>query len=100
MAKRDAEAAALVAKGIAEQAEVDASMRAEQQRLAEEADRAKALIAAKNAPPLKREVSDDFAYRFEPGMEQKIKVFRQRGNGGDAIIMRIDHENGLLLIDE
>ena len=49
---------------------------------------------------MKRQVSDDFAYAFEPGMEAKIKTFRQRGQGGDAIIMRIDHEQGQLLIHE
>ena len=46
------------------------------------------------------QVSDDFAYKFESGMEAKVKAFRQRGTGGDCIIMRIDHEEGLLLIDE
>ena len=33
-------------------------------------------------------------------MERAIKTFRQRGTGGDAIIMRIDHEGGQILIDE
>ena len=33
-------------------------------------------------------------------MEGKIKAFRQRGQGGDCIIMRIDHNAGLLLIHE
>ena len=58
------------------------------------------MAAAKNAPALKKQVSDDFAYQFEAGMEAKVKAFRQRGQGGDCIIMRIDHDQGLLLIDE
>ena len=94
------ETAELVAKGKAEQEKKDAAMKAEQSRLSAEMDRQKAMQAAKNAPALKKQVSDDFAYQFEDGMEAKVKAFRQRGQGGDCIIMRIDHEEGLLLIDE
>ena len=100
IARREAEAAELVAKGKAEQAQLDASMKAEQQRLADEMERVRLAKEAKDAPPLKRGVSDDFSYSFEPGMEQKVKTFRQRGTGGDAIIMRIDHEGGKIVIDE
>lgn len=100
LARREAEAAELVAKAKAEQAQKDAAMSAEQKRLADERERQQQLEKAKNAPGLKRQVSEDFAYSFEAGMEAKVKAFRQRGTGGDAIIMRIDHEQGMLLIDE
>ena len=91
--------AELVAKGKEQQAALDAEMGNEQNRLAEEMER-QLKIKETKAPSLKRQVSDDFAYKFEDGMEAKVKAFRQRGQGGDAIIMRIDHERGLVLIDE
>jgi len=89
-----------VSEGQEEQARKDAAMKVEQERLAEEQARQKEAAAKKNAPGLKRQVSADFAYAFEEGMEAKVKAFRQRGTGGDAIIMRIDHEQGMVLIQE
>ena len=43
---------------------------------------------------------DDFAYVLEEGMDKKLKAFRQRGQGGDALIIRIDHDANELKIDE
>lgn len=39
-------------------------------------------------------------YKFEEGMEKAVKTFRQRGTGGDALLIKIDHEADLLRIDE
>lgn len=99
-AQRDAEANELVVKGKAEQAQIDAAMSDEQRRLEEEMERQRQLKLVKDAPAPKRQVSEDFAYAFEPGMEAKVKAFRQRGQGGDCIIMRIDHGQDMVLIDE
>ena len=99
-AARAAAAAELVAKGKAEQEERDATMRSEQQRLAAEKARQQELMASKAQPSMQRQVSEDFTYAFEAGMEAKVKAFRQRGQGGDALLMRIDHDAGMVLIDE
>jgi len=99
-AARAAAAAELVAKNKAEQEERDAAMCSEQQRLAAEKARQTELMKAKAQPSMQRQVSDDFTYAFEEGMEAKVKAFRQRGQGGDALLMRIDHDAGVLLIDE
>tara|TARA_B110001452_G_scaffold181280_1_gene152215 strand:- start:2189 stop:2875 length:687 start_codon:yes stop_codon:yes gene_type:complete len=39
-------------------------------------------------------------YKFEEGMEKAVKTFRQRGTGGDALLIKIDHEADLLRVDE
>jgi len=88
-------------RGRAEKEALDGAMVAEQQRLALEQQRqvdmarkkAEAMVAPKSNV-------DEYAYDFEEGMEKKIKTFRQRGNGGDAFIIKIDHENNTLRIEE
>ena len=93
--------AELVARGRAEQEAIDAGMQAEQKRLADEMERKREQKAAKDAAAaMKRAGSEDFSYAFEEGMEGKIKTFRQRGQGGDAMVIKIDHENNKLLIEE
>ena len=34
------------------------------------------------------------------GMEKKVKAFRQRGTGGDALFIKINHELNQVLIEE
>jgi len=101
LAAREAEAAALVEKGRVEQAERDAEMRLEQKRLAEETQRRNEQLAAKEAAAaLKKRDTEDFSYDFEEGMEAKVKAFRQRGGGGDAMLIKIDHAKDELQIEE
>ena len=93
--------AELVARGRAEQEAVDAGMQAEQKRLADEMERKREQKAAKDAAAgMKRAGSEDFSYAFEEGMEAKIKTFRQRGQGGDAMVIKIDHEANEVRIEE
>ena len=33
-------------------------------------------------------------------MEKKVKAFRQRGRGGDALLIKIDHDANKIVIDE
>ena len=42
----------------------------------------------------------DFAYKFAEGMEKTIKTFRQRGGGGDTLVLRIEHERDMIEFDE
>jgi len=42
---------------------------------------------------------EDFAYNMEGGMGAKIKRFRQRGSGGDALIVKIEHELNELQVE-
>jgi len=99
----DAKAAqqAAVERGRAEVEQHEREMVAEQERLAAEKERVRVAAVAK-AEALKRQSSDgeDFAYVLEAGMEAKIKAFRQRGQGGDALIIRIDHNANELKIEE
>ena len=78
----------------------EAEMVEEQARLASELERQAAIKQSKAAPALTKVTSDDFSYGFEEGMEAKIKAFRQRGRGGDAMIIAIDHEENTLTIEE
>ena len=102
-AARAAETEALVAKARAEQEALDAQMALEQKRLADEMARKKEQAAAKEeatAAALKRQGSSDYSYGFEEGMEAKVKAFQQRGRGGDAMIIKIDHDKNELQIEE
>ena len=100
--KRDEEAAALVARGRAEQEAKDAEMAAEQRRLAEEMERQKAAKAAKEAARTagSARTSDDFSYAFAEGMAAKVKAFRQRGSGGDTLFIKINHEANEVYLEE
>ena len=98
-AARAAESQALVAKGRAEQAARDAEMQAEQQRLAAEMDRKKQQAADREAK-LTKQTSEDFSYELEEGLAPKIKTFQQRGKGGDAMILKIDHANNLIQLED
>jgi len=88
-------------RGRAEVAKREQDMVVDQQRLAEETERVRqAKENRETALKLNRGDGDDFAYSFEEGMEKKVKAFRQRGTGGDALIIKIDHAANELRIDE
>jgi hypothetical protein len=75
-------------------------MAAEQERLAAEMDRQKKAKEAKAASQVSNRASDDFSYKFAEGMEKKVKLFRQRGRGGDGFLIRIDHQRNEVCIEE
>ena len=76
-------------RGRAEVAKREQDMVVDQQRLAEETERVRQATEAREAAlKLNRGDGDDFAYSFEEGMEKKVKAFRQRGTGGDALIIK------------
>lgn len=88
-------------RGRKEKEALDASMVAEQQRLAAEQERQVEMARKKSeAQKFTKSNVDEYAYEFEEGMEKKIKTFRQRGNGGDAFVIKIDHDNNMLRIEE
>jgi len=79
----------------------EAAMRDEQAMLKLEQERQKALAHAKNNPKVEiDETHKEYAYKFEAGMERAIKTFRQRGTGGDALVVKIDHEQDELQLEE
>jgi hypothetical protein len=104
VAQMQAAKEAAVARGKAEKEAQDAEMVEEQARLAQELERKKqaekAKEEAREVARLQRAGSDDFAYQMEEGMASKVKVFRQRGQGGDAMIIQIDHAANQIQIEE
>ena len=74
-------------------------MSEDQARLSAERARQEEKKAAKNAPVQMPETAD-FAYKFAEGMEKTIKTFRQRGGGGDTLVLRIEHERDMIEFDE
>lgn len=79
----------------------EAAMKGEQAVLRAEQDRQKAFAHAKNNPKIEIDDSHkEYAYKFEAGMEKVIKTFRQRGTGGDALLVKIDHGKDELQLEE
>jgi len=100
-AAQQAEMERMAQENAAARAAEEEAMKAEQAQLKAEQDRqAEAAKARIEAAKPKPKLSEDFSYSFEPGMEGKVKAFRQRGQGGDALIIKIDHEQGLMQIEE
>jgi hypothetical protein len=88
-------------RGNREKAELEASLVEEQKRLKAEQDRQAEIFRKKHeAEAVVRSNADEYRYTFEEGMEKKIQTFRQRGNGGDAFVIKIDHEHNMLRIEE
>uniref|UniRef100_A0A7S3AKH9 ADF-H domain-containing protein n=1 Tax=Haptolina ericina TaxID=156174 RepID=A0A7S3AKH9_9EUKA len=75
------------------------AMASEQEKLNNERLRQEALRKQREAPPERIE-TEDFAYGLADGMGAKIKKFRQRGTGGDAFLIKIEHEHNELRIEE
>lgn len=80
-------------------AQAEESMRAEQQALAAEGLR-QAAVRATRETVAARTSSDDTPYTWEDGMEKRMKAFRQRGGRGDTLIIKIDHENNMLHVEQ
>ena len=96
-ARQQAELDAMAAANARERAASEEAMRAEQEKLKQEQLRQKEAAQKKAAGGARtRAASDEFNYDFEPGMEGRVKKFRQRGTGGDALFIRIDHEKNEL----
>jgi len=74
------------------------AMQEEQDALNKERERQEALRLAREKPP---EIikTEDFAYNLQDGMGAKVKKFRQRGTGGDALIIKIEHDLNELQIE-
>lgn len=94
---REAEERAAANSAARERSE--SQMSEDQARLSAERARQEEKKAAKNAPAQMPETAD-FAYKFAEGMEKTIKTFRQRGGGGDTLVLRIEHERDMIEFDE
>ena len=75
-------------------------MMEEQRKLAEEKERQRQIFEKRHNPKVERRESVDYNYRFADGMAAQIKKFRQKGTGGDALIIKIDHDVDELQIEQ
>jgi len=97
--QREAEAARRTEESRRAMEALELGMQEEQARLAQEQARQAQLKKTREAAP-QVVATADFSYEFEAGMPAKIKAFRQRGTGGDTLIIRIDHERNMLLLEQ
>lgn len=96
---RSAHLTAVAEQHVRSCAQAEESMRAEQQALAAEGLR-QAAVRASREPVGVRTSADDARYTWEDGMEKRVKAFRQRGGRGDTLVIKIDHANNMLQVEQ
>lgn len=97
-----AEMDALAKQARADKDERELQMQGEQARLAQEKERQASIVqmaAAKRASSV-RSVESDFSYTCAEGLEAALKGFRKSGDGGDCLIVKIDHAQGELQLEQ